>query len=45
MYHAFLHPVFPWEGQSPIAGLLWILIPIVLLVLVIALLISRSKKR
>ena len=41
----FLHPVFPWEGQSLEVTLLWILIPAGLVVFIIVRLLFRSKKR
>jgi hypothetical protein len=42
---ASLHPVFPWEGQSPGVTLLWIIIPVALVVFIVVRLIARGKKR
>jgi hypothetical protein len=42
---AFFHPVFPWEGQSLIVTLLWILIPAAFLVFGIVRLLFGSRKR
>jgi len=45
MHFAYLHPVFPWEGQSLGVTLLWILIPVALVAYIIVRLLSRSNKR
>ena len=45
---ACLHPVFPWEGQSPMVAAIWIVIPIALIALIafiIVRLLARRKKR
>jgi alpha/beta superfamily hydrolase len=42
---ACLHPVFPWEGQSPMVAALWILIPLALIAFIIVRLLARRKKR
>lgn len=40
----YLHPVFPWEGQSLGVTILWILIPVALNVFAVVRLIAGSKK-
>lgn len=40
-----LHPVFPWEGQSVLVTLLWILIPLALVLFIVARLLARGRKR
>jgi hypothetical protein len=45
MNFALFHPVFPWEGQSLLVTLLWILIPAAFLIFGIVRLIFGKKKR